>query len=349
MIWHIMKKRFQNIIKVDVKSSYRWCSCIFVCSATLLLTACGGGGGGDDTVSTGKVSLGLSDAPVEDLSSVTITIDKITFRRPDNTIVIDTFTIPELDLVDADTFTLDLLEVQGNDNIIAISSLDLLAGDYQNLLLEIIDEDINASYVDEVSSGLRKIIKVPSDELKLGGFTVESGGVQTVMVEFDLRHSMTYNPGPDRYILKPRGVRVVDVSAAATIEGTVESALFSTGIACSEKVDPLAGNVVYLYRGHDIDATKYGDTFDRSVDADVPVDIVEPYSAATVADDGSFIFAYLPAGDYTLAYSCEALDDDPVKYQGLVIASPESERLELTVSPADTLTCNFPLVEGNCG
>jgi hypothetical protein len=256
-------------VETQVKSGNRWYSGLFIVGAGALLFACGGdgGGGSDSDPGTGTVSLGLSDAPVENLSSVTITIDKVTFSRSDGDIVIDTFTIPALDITDAETFMIDLLEVQGNDNIIVVGALALPAGDYQNLRLGIIDEDINTSYVDEISSGERKIIKVPSDELKLGGFTVDSAGVQTIMVEFDLRHSMTHNPGKDRYILKPRGVRVVDVSAAATIEGVVDSSLFDVG-ACSGKSPPSAGNVVYLYQGHGVNPDKFGDAFDPCPTAD---------------------------------------------------------------------------------
>ena len=32
--------------------------------------------------------------------------------------------------------------------------------------------------------------------------------------------------------------------------------------------------------------------------------------AVKVADDGSYLFSYVPAGAYTLAFSCDAEDDD---------------------------------------
>lgn len=332
-----MKKSRKTCCKKKWCKSFIWAPF----SVAALLAGCGGSGGGSSD--TGTISLGLSDAPIEDLSSVTITVDTITFNREGEDIVVDTFTSADLGITDADTFTLDLLEVQGNDNRIVIDALELPAGEYQNLRIDIVDEDINASYVDEVSSGLRKMIKVPSDELKLGGFTVEADGLQTFIVEFDLWLAMTYNPGPDRYILKPRGVRVIDVEAATVIEGTVDTTLFNGSAPCDTKVDPLAGNVVYLYSGHGLDTASLGDAFDPDVAQTNAIEgIVEPFAATMVSDEGDFIFAYLPAGDYTLAFSCDAGGDDPDIYDALSIPTPSTEWVEVTVAAEQTVSCSFP-------
>ena len=48
---------------------------------------------------------------------------------------------------------------------------------------------------------------MPSGELKLGGFSVSATSSQIFVEGFGLRQAMTYNPGPDRYILKSRGVK----------------------------------------------------------------------------------------------------------------------------------------------
>ncbi len=163
-----------------------------------------------------------------------ITIDAMELRRKDSgecdddpatgdCVFIDDFT-EDGEVVD--TITVNLLDLQDGDNQIIIQDLELEAGEYDQLRLSIIDEDINFSWVKETANAdVLKELKVPSGELKLGGFTVESGGVQVFVIEFDLRKAMTYNPGPpgpDRYILKPTGVRVVEVAAAASISGTVD-------------------------------------------------------------------------------------------------------------------------------
>jgi len=172
-------------------------------SATLVLLslgllACGGGGGGSNTSApaTGTASFGLSDAPVEGLSEVVITIDAMELRRKEggecdddpatgDCVFIDEFT-EDGEVVD--TITVNLLDLQDGDNQIIIQDLELEAGEYDQLRLSVIDEDINYSWVKETANAdVLKELKVPSGELKLGGFTVESGGVQ-VMAPIQVNH-----------------------------------------------------------------------------------------------------------------------------------------------------------------
>jgi len=333
------------------------------------LLACGGGGGGgsigsgSSTVAPGTVSFALSDAPVEGLSEVVITIDGMELRRKDDgdcdgdpatgdCVFINDFTD---DGEDVDTITVNLLDLQDGDNQIIVEGLELEAGEYDQLRLSIIDEDINSSWVKETANAdVLKELKVPSDELKLGGFTVERGGVQVFVIEFDLRKAMTYNPGPDRYILKPTGVRVVEAEAAASISGTVDSILFTGNdtLPCSDKVDDTEGNVIYLYQGHDLDEDNLADNFDSTVDVDAPDTAIAPYTSQKVVADGNgnydYGVFYLPAGDYTLAFSCEAENDDPDLFDGIVIPSPVSEIVELSLDKGEAKTCDLPLIEGEC-
>jgi hypothetical protein len=346
---------------------------IVLLSIPLVLTACGGGGssggsagsstgdsGGSSSSTPGSVSFGISDAPVEDLAKVVITIDGIELKpqegddcdddlETDDCVFIDHFT--DGDLTDQETVTVDLLEWQGTDKKIIVEGIELPAGKYGQLRLSVIDEDINFSYVEEQVSGEQKLLKVPSDTLKLGGFTVESGGVQVIVIEFDLRKAMTYNPGPDRYILKPTGVRVVEVETAASISGEVHSNLFNGNGSgpCSEKLEPTVGNLVYVYEGHHLqDATNLADNFDDSSAPPAPADAIAPFSSKAAAADGTYDIGYLPAGDYTLAFSCEAEGDNADRYDGIVIPSPATEIVELTLGEGESKTCDFPIEGGDC-
>jgi hypothetical protein len=175
--------------------------------------------------------------------------------------------------------------------------------------------------------------------------------VQVFVIEFDLRKAMTYNPGSkDRYILKPTGVRVLDVAAAANISGDVGSALFSgnSSVPCIDKDDVNGGNVIYLYQGHNLAADNLADNFDRILDADAPDTAIAPYTSQKVAADGSYAISSLPAGNYTLAFSCQAENDIPDMLDGIVIPSPETEILELSLGEGESKTCNLPLVGGDC-
>jgi len=291
---------------------------------------------------------------------VVITIDGIELRRKDgddcddipdsdDCAYIDQFT---LDGEVVDTVQIDLLKLQGSDNQIIVEGIELEAGEYDQLRLSIIDEDTNYSWVKEEASGdTLKLLKVPSDELKLGGFVVESGGVQVFIIEFNLHKAMTYNPGPDRYILKPRGVRIVEVESAASIAGTVDSELFDGNDAaspCASKMDPTAGNVIYLYRGHGLNVDDLADNFDRDVDKSAPATAIAPFASETVAADGSYEIAYLPSGQYTLAFTCEAEQDDAELLDGIVVPSPDTEIVELDLAEGETRQCKLPVSGGSC-
>ena len=333
---------------------------------SLGLLACGGGGGGSNTSApdTGTASFGLSDAPVEGLSEVVITIDGMELRRKDGGECDDDPATGDCVFTNdfteggevVDTITVDLLDLQDGKNQIIVDGLELEAGEYDQLRLSIIDEDINFSWVKETENADKlKELKVPSDELKLGGFMVETAGVQKFVIEFDLRKAMTYNPGSkDRYILKPTGVRVVEAEAAASVSGVVDSALFTGNSTspCVDKVDDTEGNVIYLYQGHDLNENNLADNFDSTVDVDVPDTALAPYTSQKVAADGSYGVFYLPAGDYTLAFSCAAENDDPDLLDGIVIPSPATVPataiVELSLGEGEPKTCNLPVVGGDC-
>ncbi|MBW2697219.1 MAG: DUF4382 domain-containing protein [Deltaproteobacteria bacterium] len=156
--------------------------------ASSLLMGCGP----ESPVETAPVSFAVSDAAVGDLDAVVITIDRVTLNRPGDDIVINSFPDDEGG-EDTDTITVDLLDLQGTDYKVIVDTMDLEVGEYQNIRLSIINEDIDRSYVDETGGG-RKPIKVPSNELKLGGFEVTSGGPHVFVLEFPLTQAMTYNP-----------------------------------------------------------------------------------------------------------------------------------------------------------
>ena len=79
-----------------------------------------------------------------------------------------------------------------------------------------------------------------------------------------------------------------------------------------------------------------------------PAEAIAPYTSQTVNSDGSYDIGYLPAGAYTLAFSCEAENDDPEIYDGIVIPSPSTERIEITLSEGESKSCNLPIVNGGC-
>ena len=213
-------------------------------------------------------------------------------------------------------------------------------GEYQNLIIDVLaDSDNTETYVQEEIEGVHKELKVPSEALKLGGFTDSAESSQTFVVEFGLRHAMTDNPGPDRYILKPTGVRVVRLADVSHISGNVELTA-----SCALSDDESLSHVAYLYEGHELDTALLGDVFDPELDTDVPENIIVPAVATSIEDNGDYLFPYLNAGDYTVAISCNAPEDNAADYDEIVIPSPEGHLVELTLATETNMECDF--VEG---
>jgi len=332
--------------------------------ALLALAACS-----DSSTQSGisDVDLSFSDAAVENASEVVITVERITFRRnadddvenaddenvddenaddenADNEtgdIVVETFTNSE-DGTEAETFTLDLLTVQGEDRRLVVDSVELPVGEYSNMLIEVVGDSENGNYV--VDAEGTKPLKVPSDILKLGSFTIDPTSKQSMVVEFGLQQSMTYNPGPDRYILKPRGVRIISVDQAALVTGTIDHTSLQANSSCAAlELGGTAGSV-YLYEGHDI-AQNLGDNFDPELVSNE--NFVAPVASASLKND-TFSLSYLESGDYTLAVSCHDGIDDADVLEEITVPNPVDEKIEFTIAVGQTLECSIPLTAEGC-
>lgn len=335
----------------------------------------------NDDEDVGTLSIGLSDAPVDDLKEVVIEVDRITLVRSGDDVVIETFTVSDpangIDVVEAETLQLNLLNYQGRDQLFIIDELPVPDGSYSDLQLLILDDNVNQSYVMELDDEIKEL-KLPSGELRLGSFSVETEESQTFTIEFDLRQAMTYNPGPDRYILKPRGIRLQDNAAASALQGDVDSSLFDTESPCDEKVDPTQGNVIYLFSGSlqddeedeesednstsddatddnsaELDVDNLADVFDPEEDSDAPDNAVAPFAATVPVETGQeneweYQFGFLPAGDYVLVFSCDAADDEPETFDDIALPLPEEQIIELTLGAGTTTLCNLPIVDGAC-
>ncbi|KKK64276.1 hypothetical protein LCGC14_2985860, partial [marine sediment metagenome] len=279
-----------------------------------------------------------------------IEVDSITFKKSGNEdLVVDTFTIPALDLIDAETFQINLLDYQGRTQILVVNDLELASGNYTDMVLSVI-RDVNKSYVVEVGEAgdTHTELRVNSAGLKLGAFTVDAEGTQTITAEFDLRKGLTHSSaGNGHYTLKERGVRLQDNSGDRVIEGRVAASLFNTESPCSEKEDPTLGNVVYLYEGFGLAVENLADMIDPDItDEDRPDGAIAPFAATTVTENGdgswAYTFAYLPAGDYTLVFSCDVGSDDPEYYDGLTLPFPAGQIIERSAQSSG-INCDFPI------
>jgi len=318
----------------------------------LPLTGCGGSCGFDCNSNNNNpalLTLGLSDSLPEDLTQVVIEVDTITLRRSGvDPVVIDTFTVPQLRLVDAATFQVNLLDYQGVNQLLAIQGLELPTGTYDSVSMTILTDDVNASFVQEEGSDTRKAIRLVSSILTLPGMRLSSGA-QPFTVEFGLAQALSYQSASDTYLLSNTGVRTANNLTSATLAGTVNTNLFNSVSPCSAKTNPLKGNRVYLYNGGNLLGENLADVFTSASTVTPPQNAVAPFAVASMARNSltgfwEYAFGYIPAGTYTIAFACDTQTDNAIEYNALTIPLPASQKYDITLATGQEGVCN--LVEG---
>lgn len=270
------------------------CLCVVIAAAcTALLIGCGGGGSGTaPAASTGTLTIGITDAPVDDATAVVVKFTAIELKPEGG----DAITI-NLDPAPS----IDLLDLAGGSSRELLSDRQVPAGRYQWVRLAIeAQQNTPSSYID-LEDGQRYPLYVPSGDesgLKLiRGFTVAAGSTSDFTIDFDLRKSVIAPPGrAPNYILKPV-LRIVDNLRVGSLQGTVTAALVPSG--CTPQV--------YVFAGTGI----VPDDLDVAAAPDVDPLVSAPVTLDTTTGEYRFRVAFLEAGDYTSAFTCDADLDTP--------------------------------------
>ena len=283
--------------------------CIAATFVALMLTACGGGGGDS---STGTLDLAITDAPVDDAKAVVVEFTGVQLQHAGGE-RIDYDFVDELD--NPEPRQIDLLALTGGTTELLLDGVTLTAGDYSWIRLKVnAERGVIDSYIDLLDD-TRHSLYVPSGSqsgLKLNrGFNIPDGGMASFTIDFDLRKSV-HNPSnpADDYILRPT-LRLVDGNTDGALSGIVSG--IGNDPDCNDNVDYVGA--VYVFNDGD------------------PVDDVDgvddPVTSAMVPADGNYAYtvAFLPEGDYTVAFTCDAdIDDnandaDPVDFVGEAVVT----------------------------
>lgn len=264
----------------------------FFTVATLAGTMAACGGGGDGSVSgsatageTGSLSVGLTDAPVDSAQEVNIEVTALVLNPAGGKHIRFELEFPQ---------PINLLDLQGGEFANLIIDEEVQAGRYNWMRLELGSN--NTVVIDEVGNGsaARNIysLTTPSARgIQTSKFTVPAGGEVSLTIDFDVRKSLV-NPGGKRsYKLKPV-LRLVDNSEVGRIKGQVFSNLIDQQCGDAFIADQFAGNV-YVHA-------------DTSLEPDDIGSANEPLTVAPVKanGEGTFVAAFIPAGDYKVSYSC---------------------------------------------
>ncbi|WP_323752221.1 DUF4382 domain-containing protein [Marinobacter sp.] len=268
------------------------------------LAACGGSGGGSSSAQTGTVSVGLTDAPATDLSSVHIAFNTIRLKHADG---------EWLEYSLEETGNVDLLTLQGGMTEPLITDEEVPAGEYKEIRL-IVDTD--NSWVTKTSEGdARYTLGVPSGEqsgLKLkGDFVVAADTSTDFTIDFDVRKSIVDPQGSAQgdFMLKPV-LRLVNNLEVGKITGEVNYATINQSTSCSTNYE----GSVYVYEGLGVEP----------VDLNVNREGTNPLMIVPVADEDTdslheWTAAFLTEGAYTVSYSCQVDDnetDDAMNFYG---------------------------------
>ncbi|RUO37628.1 hypothetical protein CWE13_06655 [Aliidiomarina shirensis] len=277
--------------------------------SAFMLAACNSSDSGDDTA---VFSLGVSDAAVDQAARVLVcfsSVELVGNGQPaqrfevggeNGAVAANDLCVDDSGNPIPNTKGVDLLTLQGAAAEDLVSGAEVAAGNYGQLRL-----DIASGSEIELMDGTVHDLRVPSNQLRLDGVTLTANQTFNYTLEFDLRKAVVAPPGLQHYLLKPRGLRLVNNAEVGHIESQVsETLLLENG--CNVTPDNLGTPVaaVYLYAGHDIAREDMSDNSD---------DENGPYASAAVYYDGAasydFAIGFVEQGNYTVGVTCD-IDDD---------------------------------------
>jgi len=286
-----------------------------------LVSACGGGG---SSPGAGSVTVSLTDTPVDNADQVVVSVTGIAFKPEGSA--------PEV----VESFTprpIDLLQYQNGNTAILLHDTPMKAGRYQWLRL-IIDAQPNVpdSYIR--IDGQECELNVPSGAetgLKLiRPIDVPADGSLALTVDFDLRKSVHAPPGQASgacmtgYVLRPT-LRLVNDANVGAIDGTVNFEAGAVPLNCKPNV--------YIYEGtvtpDDMEVT-------TATSPDVDPLVVVGVNIPDGSNSGTYHAAFVPAGSYTAAFTC---DEDTDADESLTFVPPAG--VAVTVQNNLISTVNF--------
>lgn len=301
-------------------------------ATSVALTGCGGG---SSTPATGHMSVGMTDAPVDNATRVQLTITAVEVKPEDHD--------PVKFNLDPEKVISNLLDYQGNKADQLLDNVEVPAGHYDWIRFYVRGGG-NDSYV-ITSDGAQHDLFVPGQQNSaspkprsvqlVSGFTVPAGGDAHFTLETDLRRALVHPANQSYFLLRP-AMRITDESETGTIKGTVADSLVNDS-SCTNNLSTDKGNAVYLYKGSDAaTGDVYLDDNGQPVTDDNPIATAEVHQNT---DTGIYHYTLgdVEAGDYTVAFTCQSLDDDPQTDDNITFA----QKANVTVAADETTEQDF--------
>lgn len=287
---------------------------------TAVLASIYGCGGSGSSNSNGSLNVGITDAPVDSASAVVVTFSSISVKPSEGEALVFELETP---------MSINLLDYQGDERVLLLDGENLPAGNYVWMRLGIVEGD---SYIEV--DGLQHNLEIPSGAqsgLKMNrSFTIASGGLTDFTIDFDLKKSV-HKEGNGDYKLRPT-LRITNNMEIGHITGTVADSLI-IDTACENNGDNNdVGNSVYVFEGLD------------QIPQDIQGIAGDPIAAANVmynaeSEQYEFTVGYIPAGDYTVAFTCDGSVDVPDTDDSAIVTFGDPQNI--SVEPGENTSVTF--------
>jgi hypothetical protein len=296
-----------------------------IATSLTLISGCGSESGGSAPDSTGELTLGLTDAPLESATRVVVAFTGVQLKPAGDAPPLDPIVFEETSCNDFDastgTCSIDLLELTGATRKVVFNG-NIPAGNYVWVRL-MVDADPNEmdSYIELDDGGMCPIWVPSGDETGLkivSGITVTANGVSDYTLDFDVRSSITVPPGlqflsaeacNQNYILKP-AIRIVDTTQTGTIAGSVSETFMDDSESCVRDESSSLYETAAVYVFENFDGTAVTDDIDTSDNPNPITTASVVYDASTGTYEYEAAFLLAPE-DYLVALTCTAGVDMP--------------------------------------
>jgi hypothetical protein len=294
-----------------------------------LLAGCSGGGGGSSQSST--LSVSLMDAPVDGVTAVYVKITAMWIKPTGNG--------PAVQLpMPNGPMTVNIMGLTDKNAAVLVDNAAIAPGDYDWIAMDVAAEpNVVDSYV--ITNGgteeeVQTDLSVPSGRLRLvSGFTVPENQAVKLIFDWNMRQGLVYPPGQHQYFLKP-AFRMIDVTAYGVLQGTISQTFVGAmeNGCTDDDPNPDVGNVVYVFAGHDAMVDDLNSMND-------PITTIE---ATPDPATGDYVYHTLIApGDYTVAFTCQAANDDKLGPADDMITFEPANGVNIT-NTGDVTTVDFP-------
>ena len=347
----VMRKKGARLM--TIKDSSGFMIHLAAIGVAIVLSACGGGGGGG-SAGTGALTVSVTDKPIyeSDIAAVCIAFSRITVHHANNGDIVIPYD-PSPPQVTPETHCMDTpvwdgvspvppvrLDALGGPLTVALAeSIQVPAGRITWVRLHLIPGE---SYVED-NLGVPHDLICPSCEptdnnqergFKLNRtFEVPENNNISMMIDVDLRKSLTQQDGSGIYVLRPTA-RMEPDADLGTIAGEVdETVITGLGGTTYSGSDIDTGCAAYAYSGYN---TTPDDYYEGS-----PV----INTASVKYDTAMGVYRYAMGGlvggtastpeQYTIAVTCDA--DDPTNNDSLTFTAG----MNADVVAGETSTINF--------